>query len=108
MYIKCTGVWENTCLFVWNSHEKLPRAISAPAETLKDIQEYSRLVDRGDRHFEDKEDVSEARGGGIYRNHRDAGKSLRYSWQGLVPMSHFRKKEPTKFRKAFALYPKNS
>lgn len=58
---------------VWSSHEKLPRAISAPAETLKDIQEYSRLVGRGDRHFEDKEDVSEARGGGMGKLQKSQG-----------------------------------
>ena len=33
-----------------------------------------------------------------HRNHRNEGMPLRYSWQDLVPMSHFSKKEPTMFR----------
>lgn len=35
-----------------------------------------------------------------YRNHRNVGKPLRYSWQGLVPRRYFSKKQPPKFREA--------
>lgn len=110
MYIKCTEVWENTCLLsgvvmrnfpeqlvlqlrLWKTYRNIPGWLAEETDILKIRKMYLKL--------EEEEWVN-------YRNHRDVGKSLRYSWQGLVPMSHFRKKQPTKSRKAFALYPKNS
>lgn len=66
------------CASVWSSCEKLPRAFSAPGETLKHVpgwlaEETDILkIKKINLKLEKEEWVK-------YRNHRNVGKPLRYS-----------------------------